>query len=234
MSYKKRVLVSAFLFLAASATVFYAESNNNHMEVAAEQEDPTELQLQEEQDRKKEELLAAMTEEVLYAEDTSLTVTWEEEPMTLLAQTDQAQTPSYMKEKYAPVDAANVEYSFPVIVTEEEKNILYRIVMAEAGCEDKKGKILVANVIINRMRSGQFPNTVEGVVFAKGQFSPVASGSYYRVKPTASVREAVERALLGEDYSKGALYFVSKSSSSTWFRDSLTHLLTHGDHLFYK
>ena len=47
-------------------------------------------------------------------------------------------------------------------------------------------------------------------------------------------REAVERALLGEDYSKGALYFVSKSSSSTWFRDSLTHLLTHGDHLFYK
>lgn len=66
-----------------------------------------------------------------------------------------------------------------------DRQILERIVEAEAGGENRKGKILVANVILNRVRHKEFPNTIKGVVFAhKGsryQFSPIADGRYYKV-----------------------------------------------------
>ena len=56
--------------------------------------------------------------------------------------------------------------------SEEDREILNKIVMAEAGDQDMKGQIMVANVILNRVRSSKFPNSVAGVVFAPGQFTP--------------------------------------------------------------
>lgn len=65
-----------------------------------------------------------------------------------------------------------------VFLDEESTEILCRIVEAEAGNEDEKGRMLIANVVMNRVESSRFPNTVKGVVFQKGggvyQFSPVA------------------------------------------------------------
>ena len=116
--------------------------------------------------------------------------------------------------------------------------ILQRIVEAEATSEDTKGRILVANVVLNRLESKNFPNSIEGVVFQKKQFSPIGDGRYYSVKVTEETKEAVNRALQGEDYSNGALYFAARSMASSknmrWFDNQLTYLFQHGCHEFFK
>lgn len=123
-----------------------------------------------------------------------------------------------------------------------DRNVLLRIVEAEATGEDVKGKMLVANVVLNRVKSGKFPDTVEKVVFQKNgsvyQFSPIKDGRYYKVSVSTETKRAVDRVLNGEDESKGALYFMSrgraKASSVTWFDRALTRVFKYGTHEFYK
>lgn len=129
-----------------------------------------------------------------------------------------------------------------VFLDEESREILCRIVEAEAGNEDLKGRMLVANVVINRMESSRFPNTVKGVVFQKGggiyQFSPVANGRYYHVKVSDQTREAVDKVLRGTDESQGALYFVNRRAANgnymNWFDTRCTFLFTYGRHEFFS
>lgn len=132
---------------------------------------------------------------------------------------------------------ADSEYVIPF--SEKDYEVLCTIVEAEAGDQDEKGKILVANVILNRVRDDEFPDNITDVVFQKSkktyQFSPTRPGGrYYRVTPTENTIECVERALKGEDYSEGAIYFAMKTSSKSWFNRSLDFLFKHGDHYFYK
>ncbi len=127
-------------------------------------------------------------------------------------------------------------------LTEKEIAMLERIVEAEATGEDMIGRILVANVVLNRMADEEFPDTVEEVIFQKSgdeyQFSPISDKRYWSVKVSSKTKEAVKRALEGEDYSKGALYFMSrklaKKSSARWFDENLKWLFKHGGHEFYK
>lgn len=139
-------------------------------------------------------------------------------------------------------DGADVQTGgWGIIVSEEDYEALLRIVQAEAGNEDTKGKILVANVVLNRVVDERFPNSVYDVVFqragGKAQFSPIASGSYYKVVVTEDTREAVDRALAGEDYSEGALFFAARryagSSQMRWFDECLTKLFSYGGHEFF-
>lgn len=127
-------------------------------------------------------------------------------------------------------------------LSEEELEVLLRIVEAEAGSEDEDGRLLVANVVLNRVNNEAFPSTVTDVVFqrSKGvtQFSPVASGRYYTVEISEETIAAVGRALMGEDISQGALYFASRkhadSNKMRWFDTKLTFLFEHGGHEFFK
>ena len=120
--------------------------------------------------------------------------------------------------------------------------ILERIVEAEAGGEDDDGKLLVANVVLNRVQDEAFPDTIGEVVFQRSngvtQFSPVASGSYYKVEVSEASKKAVERALQGEDISEGALYFAARryadQKSMRWFDEKLDFLFQHGGHEFFK
>lgn len=149
------------------------------------------------------------------------------------------------KEKKAKAAASKKkkEETVPVIsLGANQKEVLLRIVEAEATGEDIKGKMLVANVILNRVKSSQFPDTVKEVVFQKNgrttQFSPIADGRYWSVSISKSTREAVERVLNGEDESQGALYFSARSkakkSNMSWFDNNLTWLFKYGGHEFYK
>lgn len=115
----------------------------------------------------------------------------------------------------------------------DEIEVLRRIVMAEAGCEDIQGQIMVANVVLNRIAAG-YGETISDIVFMPGQFQPVTTGSFWSVVPTESVIEACNRALAGEDYSNGALFFVSVSGDTSWFYSDLTFVAEHGGHLFFK
>ena len=65
-----------------------------------------------------------------------------------------------------------------VNITDSDRVILEKIVQAEAGNQDHQGKLLVANVILNRVKNEKFPSTIREVVFAPRQFSPIADGSY--------------------------------------------------------
>ena len=98
-------------------------------------------------------------------------------------------------------------------VSDDDYQVLLRIVQAEAGVCDEKGKILVANVVLNRVKSQEFPDSVRSVVYEPSQFSPVSDGSINSVKVTEETKECVNRALEGEDYSDGALYFMNRRGS---------------------
>lgn len=123
-------------------------------------------------------------------------------------------------------------------VSDDDYQVLLRIVQAEAGVCDEKGKILVANVVLNRVKSQEFPDSVRSVVYEPSQFSPVSDGSINSVKVTEETKECVNRALEGEDYSDGALYFMNRSGSRSravsWFDSHLTYLFRHQNHEFFK
>ncbi len=139
------------------------------------------------------------------------------------------------------VDYGTLEKPPAYELGEEDYDILLRIVEAEAGGEDEDGKLLVANVVLNRMNSEAFPDTVKEVVMQRSgrvtQFSPVASGRIWRVKVSQETIDAVQRAIQGEDISQGALYFASRryadSGSMRWFDRRLTFLFKHGGHEFF-
>ena len=126
-------------------------------------------------------------------------------------------------------------------VSEEDYVALLRLVEAEASGEDIKGKLLVANVVLNRVKSGAFHDTIKEVIYqrqnGRAQFSPVATGKIDRVAVSEETVEAVERALCGEDESAGALYFVAPAYADAgnhqWFRDNLTLLFSYEGHEFY-
>ena len=123
-------------------------------------------------------------------------------------------------------------------VSDDDYQVLLRIVQAEAGVCDEKGKILVANVVLNRVKSQEFPDSVRSVVYEPSQFSPVSDGSINSVKVTEETKECVNRELEGEDYSDGALYFMnrrgSRSRAVSWFDSHLTYLFRHQNHEFFK
>ena len=143
-------------------------------------------------------------------------------------------------ETEVPAEETELE---PEVVEEEKEdilkleyndyNVLLKIVEAEAGGEDLTGKIMVANVILNRVNSDRFPNTITEVVYQKSQFSPISDGRINTVSISQETLTAVERALGGEDYSNGAFYFRSIHCNSTWFDNKLTRVAEHGNHIFY-
>ena len=127
-------------------------------------------------------------------------------------------------------------------ISASDYEVLCRIVQAEAGGEDMLGKQMVADVIINRVNSPKFPDTIEEVVFqgsgGKPQFSPIRDGRYYTVSVTEETRAAVDAALEGTDSTNGALYFVNGAKADpanlVWFENCLSFRVEHGGHRFYK
>ncbi|MGN0354185.1 MAG: cell wall hydrolase [Muricoprocola sp.] len=122
-----------------------------------------------------------------------------------------------------------------------EYNTLLRIVEAEATGEDLEGKMLIANVILNRVADERFPDTIEEVVWQEVdgcvQFQPTYDGRFYTVEISDDTIEAVDRVLAGEDQSQGALYFMARMSSEeynvNWFDENLIPLFRHGGHEYY-
>lgn len=126
-------------------------------------------------------------------------------------------------------------------LSETDYEALLKIVQAEAGNEDETGKMLVAGVVLNRVKDEKFPDTVTEVVMQQEdgvyQFSPVANGSYQNAKVTGETIEAVDRVLQGEDMTGGALYFAARKYADPekmkWFDNSLVKLFEYGGHEFF-
>lgn len=149
---------------------------------------------------------------------------------------------SSMENKVNELDARSITLAEnPTLMSDEDYATLLRIVEAEAGSEDIKGRVLVANVIMNRVKSEDFPNTVTEVVWDNSdgvpQFSPTYDGRINEVTVSDETREAVKQALKGTDYSEGVLFFIQKSAAEAhnvkWFEKDLKKLFKYGVHEFY-
>lgn len=113
---------------------------------------------------------------------------------------------------------------------------LSRIICAESGAESLEGQIAVGNVVLNRLASTEFPNTIPGVIFDRVdgvQFEPVKNGTVYQI-PTARSIEAAMRVLNGENVIGNAMYFYAPAlSQGIWINAHRTYLKTIGCHRFY-
>ena len=127
------------------------------------------------------------------------------------------------------------------MMSDEDYQNLLQIVEAEAGTEDIKGRIMVANVIMNRVKYSEFPDNVTDVIWeynnGVAQFSPVEDGRISEVTVSQETKDAVRQVLEGTDYSQGALFFIQKSAAArdniSWFDKNLKKLFKHGVHEFY-
>lgn len=97
--------------------------------------------------------------------------------------------------------------------TEEERLLLARLVMAEAGNEPLEGQVGVAAVVVNRVRHPGFPKSVTAVIQEPGQFKSVELERVQAMVPTADAVAAVDRALSGEDPTNGAIFFYNPAKS---------------------
>lgn len=148
------------------------------------------------------------------------------------------ETPKVLKET-----AELVEAGYHTIVMSrdwdaDDSYLLAKLAMAEAEGEDTEGKALVVMVVLNRVWSDGFPETIEEVIMEEHggvhQFSVTQEdGRWWEVEPDADCYEAVEMVMTGWDESQGALYFESRSDS-TWHQKNLDFLFQHGSHFFYK
>lgn len=131
---------------------------------------------------------------------------------------------------YAPILHASKFYR------EDEVFWLARIIHAESRGEALIGQIAVGNVVLNRVRSAYYPNTIYGVIFDRKygvQFSPILDGSIYNT-PGYTATLAAKIALEGYDVSEGAFFFLNvKLATSSWIPKNRQYAFTIGNHDFY-
>lgn len=131
---------------------------------------------------------------------------------------------------YTPLTHASKYY------IDDEVFWLARIIHAEAKGEPLLGQIAVGNVVLNRVKSNYYPNTIYGVIFDRKygvQFSPVLDGSIYNT-PSFSSTLAAKICLEGSDVSDGVFFFLRpEASTSSWIPNNRKYAYTIGRHDFY-
>ena len=116
----------------------------------------------------------------------------------------------------------------PTSASADDTTLLAAIIQCEAGSEGYEGKVAVGAVVLNRKRSGSYPNSISGVIYQSGQFSPVGNGALARLLSSGNIssscRQAAADALAGSDPTGGKLYFRRVNG-----REGLVI----GNHVFY-
>jgi N-acetylmuramoyl-L-alanine amidase len=119
-------------------------------------------------------------------------------------------------------------------LSDSEIDLLARLVRAEAQTEPLEGKIAVACVVLNRVESPQFPDTIKEVIYAPGQFQPVKNGQINKPADQESI-QAVKAALSDKrQFATGALFFYNPTIASSRWLDSRATTLVIGQHIFKK
>lgn len=154
---------------------------------------------------------------------------------------------------YGPVTAAavrNFQYNFGLTidgiigantwqslrkysVNQEDLDMLAKVIYSEARGESYEGQVAVAAVVMNRLNSSEFPNTIEGIIFDSGAFTAVDDGQYWLTPDSTSYR-AAEEAVRGWDPTGGALYYFNPKTATSkwiWTRPQTVHI---GNHIFAK
>jgi N-acetylmuramoyl-L-alanine amidase len=150
----------------------------------------------------------------------------------------------FQRDNGLKVDGVFGESSFKVIpnlkaelnynISRDDIILLARIIHGEARGEDFKGKVAIGSVILNRINSNQFPNSIRDVILQKGQFSSLMDGQAYYY-PGEEELQAARAALLGYDPTLGSVYFYNPeiATNTAWIsrRNFVTRI---GDHVFLR
>ena len=110
-------------------------------------------------------------------------------------------------------------------------NLLARLIYGEARGESYVGQVAVGAVVMNRIKSASFPNTLSGVIYQKYAFTAVADGQI-NLTPDANAKKAAQDAMNGWDPTYGAIYYYNpKTATSSWIFTRKT-TVTIGNHVF--
>ena len=112
-------------------------------------------------------------------------------------------------------------------------NLLARVVYGEARGEPYTGQVAVAAVVLNRVKSSKFPNTISGVVYQSGAFDAVADGQI-NMTPDTTAKKAAQDALNGWDPSYGAIYYFNPNTATSAWIWSRPVTVVIGNHRFCK
>lgn len=155
-------------------------------------------------------------------------------PIRFVAENMGAKVEWEESDRVITIEKSDVDIDIPY--SEDELFWLSRIIHAEARGEPYSGKLAVGNVVLNRVESDQFPDTIYGVIFDQKngvQFTPVADGSIYN-NPLNQCIYAADRALRGENVIGDALFFCNpKTSTNSWIMNNRVLLSKIGKHNFY-
>lgn len=128
-------------------------------------------------------------------------------------------------------DAADEPYK---AFEKEDAYLLAKLAMAEAEGEDTEGKALVMLVVLNRVDTYGFPDTIREVIYQQGQFTPVCKEDFDKVEPDEDCWKALEMIETDRwNESMGATYFEN-AGEDAWHRKHLQFLFQHGKHYFYR
>ena len=112
-------------------------------------------------------------------------------------------------------------------------NLLSRLVYSEARGETYRGQVAVAAVVLNRVKSSSFPNTISGVIYQAGAFDAVSDGQI-NLTSDATARKAAQDALNGWDPSYGAIYYFNPNTATSKWIWSRPLTVVIGKHRFCK
>ena len=115
--------------------------------------------------------------------------------------------------------------------SDADVNLLARLIYGEARGESYVGQVAVGAVVMNRIKSSSFPNTMSGVIYQKYAFTAVADGQI-NLTPNATARKAAQDAMNGWDPSYGAIYYYNPATATSSWIFSRKTTVTIGRHVF--
>ncbi|GGD67149.1 cell wall hydrolase [Paenibacillus nasutitermitis] len=118
-----------------------------------------------------------------------------------------------------------------VSVSKSELAMLARVIYGEARGEDYKGQVAVGSVVMNRLKSPAFPQTIKEVIMERGAFTAVSDGQYWLI-PDKTAFKAAKEAVTGSDPTKNALYYYNPDTATSKWIFTRKVMLTIGNHSF--
>lgn len=112
-------------------------------------------------------------------------------------------------------------------------NLLARAIFGEARGESYTGQVAVGAVILNRVKSSKFPNTIAGVIYQSGAFDAVSDGQI-NLEPDSTAKKAAQDAINGWDPTYGAIYYFNPNTATNKWIWSRPMTVTIGKHRFCK
>jgi N-acetylmuramoyl-L-alanine amidase len=119
-------------------------------------------------------------------------------------------------------------------LSDSEIDLLARLVRAEAQTEPFEGKVAVACVVLNRIESSQFPDTLKEVIYAPRQFQPVSNGAINKPADEESINAVIAALTQQREMAPGALFFYNPSIATSRWLDTRETTLVIGQHVFKK